>query len=61
MLHYSMKRIVNISKNAKEAQQWDIKQHLNMSVEERQAAACILKERVYGKHCPDIREAERNK
>ena len=56
-----MKRVVNISKNADEAQQWDIKQNLSMSVEERQIAARLLKERVYGKYCPDIREAERNK
>lgn len=56
-----MKRVVNISKNAAEAQEWDIKQHLSLSVEERQAAAHTLKERVYGKNSPDIREAERNK
>jgi hypothetical protein len=56
-----MERVVNISKNAKDAQQWDIKQQLNMSVEERQHAARLLKERAYGKYLPDIREAERNK
>lgn len=61
MLHLSMKRIVNISKNAREAREWDIKQHLNMSVEERQAAARLLKARVYGKNSPDVKEAERNK
>jgi hypothetical protein len=56
-----MKRVVNISRNAEEAQKWDIKQHLNMSVEERQAAARLLKERVYGKNIMDIKEAERKK
>ncbi|WP_158551464.1 hypothetical protein [Rhodohalobacter sp. SW132] len=56
-----MKRVVNISKNAEEAQQWDIKQHLSMGVEERQAAARVLKERVYGKNSLDARKAERNK
>lgn len=61
MIHFRMKRVVNISKNAEEAQQWDIKQHLSMSVEERQTAARILKERVYGKNSPDVRKAERNK
>lgn len=61
MLHFSMKRIVNISNNAEEAQLWDIKQHLNMSVEERQVVARILKARVYGKNSPDVRESERKK
>ncbi|WP_158278575.1 hypothetical protein [Rhodohalobacter mucosus] len=56
-----MKRIVKISKNAEEARLWDIRQHLTMSVKERQAAARVLKERVYGKNSPDVREAERSK
>lgn len=56
-----MKRVVNISKNAEEARKWDIKQHLRMSVEERQAAARLLKERVYGKYSMDVRESERKK
>jgi len=56
-----MERVVNISKNANDAQEWDIKQQLSMSVEERQHAARLLKERVYGKNNPDIREAERNR
>jgi hypothetical protein len=55
MLHYSMKRIVNISNNAEEARQWDIQQHLSMSADERQTAARMQKERVYGKHSQDIR------
>lgn len=56
-----MKRIVNISKNAKEAEDWDIMQNLSMSPGERQEAARILKERVYGTDVPDVREAERMK
>ncbi len=56
-----MKRIVNISKNAREAEEWDIKQQLSMTPAERQEAARILKERVYGTDSPDIREAERMK
>lgn len=56
-----MKRIVNISKNAKEAEDWDIKQNLSMSPGERQEVARILKERVYGTDVPDVREAERMK
>ena len=56
-----MKRIVNISRNAREAEEWDIRQHISMTPEERQEAARILKERVYGRDCPDVREAERVK
>jgi hypothetical protein len=56
-----VKRIVNISRNAREAEEWDIRQHISMTPEERQEAARILKERVYGRDCPDVREAERVK
>jgi len=56
-----MERVVNISKNAKETEEWDIKQQLTMTSAERQEAARILKERVYGKDVPDVKEAERRK
>ncbi len=56
-----MKRIINISKNAKEAAQWDIEQQISMTSAERQEAARILKERVFGKNAPDVREAEKMK
>lgn len=56
-----MERVVIISKNAKEAEEWDIKQNLSMTPQERQEAARILKERVYGKNVPDVREAKRMK
>ncbi len=56
-----MERVVNISKNAKEAEEWDIKQNLSMAPQGRQEAARVLKERVYGKNVPDVREAERMK
>lgn len=50
-----MKRVVNIAKNQEEAYQWDIKQAIEMTPEERQKAALALKRRVYGNQ-PDIRE-----
>lgn len=56
-----MKRVVNKSKNAREAENWDIQQQIAMSPEERQEAARLLKERVYGNHNPNVKEAERNK
>jgi hypothetical protein len=57
----NVKRIVNISKTAREAEEWDILQHISMTPEERQDAARILKQRVYGKDCPDLKKAERMK
>lgn len=51
-----MKRIVNIAKNHQEAHNWEIKQALEMSHEERQKAARVLKKRVFGNDQPDVRE-----
>lgn len=56
-----MKRVVNISKNANEATNWDVQQQISMTPAKRQKAARILKERVYGKNVPDVKEAERSK
>ena len=56
-----MERIVNIAKNKKEAEEWDIQQQISMTPRERQEAARILKERVFGTNVPDVREAERKK
>jgi len=56
---FSMERTVHIAKNYKEAEEWDIKQILQMTSEERQQAAAALKKRVYGKNNPDVREAQR--
>ena len=49
-------RIFKKSANFKEAEEWDIQQHIQMSSEERQDIARILRERVYGNEIPDIRE-----
>jgi len=54
-----MKRIVNIAKNHHEAEEWDVRQHIQMSHEERQEVAKTLKKRVYGEHCPDICETQK--
>ena len=56
-----MRRKVHIARNHKEAEEYDIMQHLEMTPDERLAAAKKLKERVYGKNCPDIREAHKRK
>jgi hypothetical protein len=54
-----MERVFQRSKNHKEAEQWEILQHVRMTPEQRQEAAAQLRDRVYGKDAPDVREAHR--
>jgi hypothetical protein len=56
-----MKRVVNIANGFKEAEEWDIKQQISMTPDERFAVANKLKEMVYGKNIPDIREWHKKK
>jgi hypothetical protein len=56
-----MERIFHKAAGFLEAEQWDIKQQLEMTPEERKKAVEMLKERVYGKNPPDVRKAEKNK
>lgn len=55
-----MERIVNISKSFEEARQWEIEQSLAMTPDERMAAVRDLRQRVYGKNRPDVREIHSN-
>ncbi len=54
-----MERVVNKAKNHAEADEWDVQQCINMTSEQRQLIARKLKERVYGKHNPDVKEYHR--
>lgn len=54
-----MERIVHKSHSFEEAQEWDIRQQLEMTPEERQRVARALRDRVYGADAPDVRESER--
>jgi len=57
-----MEKKVHIARDHKHAEEYDIQQYLEMTPDERLAAAKKLKERVYGKNPPDIRQAHnRNK
>ena len=56
-----MERICNKSKNFKEAEEWDIKQQLRMTPEERQEAAKELRERFYGRENIDLKDSIRRK
>jgi NTP pyrophosphatase (non-canonical NTP hydrolase) len=52
-----MERIVHKSRSFEEADRWDIEQHISMTPEERQEVAQELRERVYGRDAPDVRES----
>ena len=54
-----MEPIVHISKNFREAEEYDIFQHVQMSPFERQAVAKKLRERYYGNQVPDVRDSYR--
>lgn len=56
-----MKRIVNKTKNHKDAEEWDILQQIQMTPEERQAVAAELKQKFYGTDVLDVREAHLRK
>ncbi len=53
--------IVHKSRNFRDAETWDIKQHLQMTPEERQEAAKELRDRYYGKDASDVRAALKSK
>lgn len=59
-IHYLIKEmlepIVHKATSFHEADMWDIKQHTQMTHEERQNAARKLRERYYGKYPPDVRD-----
>lgn len=55
-----MERIVHIAKSHAEAREWDVKQAISMTPDERQAIAKVLKNRVFGKEVVDVREAHQN-
>lgn len=59
MVSGNMKRVVNKAKNIKEAEEWDIQQCIQMTPDQRQAAALMLKKRVFGNKVPDVREYHR--
>ena len=48
MENIKMNRTFHKSKNFKEAEEWDILQHIRMTPEQRQSAATKLRKKVYG-------------
>ena len=56
-----MEAVVNKARDFQEAEAWDIHQHVSMTPEERQEAARQLRDRVYGKDCPDVRDVRKDR
>lgn len=56
-----MERVFQKCRNFKEAEKWDVLQHIGMTSEERQDVAAELRKRVYGEDVPDVREAQLRK
>lgn len=54
-----MERVFNKAKNHKEAEEWDIRQHLNMTPYERKKVAYELKKKFYGENPPDVRSVKK--
>lgn len=54
-----MERIGTKSKTFREAEEWDIKQNREMSLNERFKASATLKTRVYGENPLDLRACHR--
>jgi len=56
-----VERIGHVSRGFEQARRWEMEQYRRMSPEERQRCAKELRERYYGKDCPDVLEAERGR
>ncbi|HPA21019.1 MAG TPA: hypothetical protein PLU30_24945 [Verrucomicrobiae bacterium] len=56
-----MERVANKARSHAEAEAWDRRQRLAMSVLERTSAAAELRRRVFGNDHPDVRAWHRKK
>lgn len=52
-----MERVFKKFRSFKQAEKWDILQHISMTPEQRQEAAAQIRKRAYGKSVLDVREA----
>jgi hypothetical protein len=55
----SIKAVVNVARDFGEAEEWDIRQQVSMSPDERQQIAKELRERCFGTDSPDVRDVHR--
>jgi hypothetical protein len=52
-----MERVANKARGFADAFAWEIEQYARLTPDESRAIARALRERVYGKSCPDVRDA----
>ncbi len=52
-----MKRVVHKALSFEDAEEWNVQQQVEMTPQERMAAARELNERVYGTETKDVRES----
>ena len=52
-----MERVANKAKGFDAARDWDIAQMAEMTPDERRRVAKALRDRYYGRDCPDVRDA----
>jgi hypothetical protein len=53
-----MEKVIHKAKDHKEAREYDIKQIISLTPEERQKIVRELQRRNYGENCPDVRESK---
>ena len=56
-----VERIAHVSHREDEARRWDLRQHRQMTPDERRRVAEGLGDRVYCAKCPDVRGFERSR
>jgi hypothetical protein len=54
-----MERIFNKARSSKEAENWDIRQQISMTPEERQHIAKVLRKRFYGNKPAGLRRKKK--
>ena len=54
-----MERVVKKSRSFRDAERWDIRQNLSLTVEERIRIAHALRKRAYPANAKDVRECHR--
>lgn len=52
-----MRRIGHKSRSHEEARAWELEQEAKLTPDELRRIAKALRDRVYGRHCPDVRDA----
>jgi hypothetical protein len=54
---WRVERVANKAIGFEEARRWERQQYAEMDPDERRRVAKVLRDRVYGKNCPDVRDA----